>query len=256
MANRCFNIYMCTALWLFGDYQTTSSSCSTSYNIHGWRHFIPPCPFNGCRYPAGDPCRTAGFSGYSGDSIRLFTAFWGLHTHTQYVQTHMLGAGRCHGYIKAETANFDQLLTVTEWDSGDTEKWWNKVPPSLTPFILIGNRDTISHRLWHNQYSSLVPMHSHWHTGLGWGGARRNYEEIRRCIWARFEVQYVGCVPEALILSPPHNLFILFNLECNYRVYCDGAVSSSSPSQLRNLRFLVKVLMSWVWLIGPGRSTR
>lgn len=136
--------------------------------------------------------RTACFSGYSGDSIRLFTAFWDLHTHTQYVQTHTLRAGRCHGYIKAETANFDQLLTVTEWDSGDTEKWWNKVPPSLTPFILIGNRDTISHPLWRNQSSSLVPMHIHWHTSLEWGGARRNYEEIRRCIWARFEVQYIG----------------------------------------------------------------
>lgn len=35
--------------------------------------------------------RTACFSGYSGDSIRLFTAFWDLHTHThkdRRVHTH------------------------------------------------------------------------------------------------------------------------------------------------------------------------
>lgn len=36
----------------------------------------------------------------------------------------------------------------------------NKVLPSLTPFVLIGSRDTISRPLWHNQYSSLVHPHA------------------------------------------------------------------------------------------------
>lgn len=43
------------------------------------------------------------------------------HTHMQYVDTHTHTL-RCHGYIKAETANFDQLLTVMERDRGCREK--------------------------------------------------------------------------------------------------------------------------------------
>lgn len=34
-----------------------------------------------------------------------------MHTHDR-AQTRALHTGCCHGYIKAETANFDQLLTV------------------------------------------------------------------------------------------------------------------------------------------------
>lgn len=164
-----------------------SSACSTSYNIHEAQHLIPACPFNGCRYPVVADCLFLWLSWRRHQTI--YSLLRSTHTrtgtytwiHIQCVQTHRhtLHAGRCHGYIKAETANFDQLLTVIVWDSGDTEKWWNKVLPSLPPFILIGSRDTIFHPLWHNQYSSLVLMHVRWHTRLEWG-ARRNYEEIRR----------------------------------------------------------------------------
>lgn len=36
-----------------------------------------------------------------------------IYTHMDgRARTHAVHADRCHGYIKAETANFDQLLTV------------------------------------------------------------------------------------------------------------------------------------------------
>ena len=72
-----------------------------------------------------------------------------IHTHThtnRHMRAHTVCAdtlstqGCCHGYIKAETANFDQLLTVMS-ETVETEKWRNKVLPSLPPFILIGSRD-------------------------------------------------------------------------------------------------------------------
>lgn len=191
-----------------------SSACSTSYNIHEAQHLIPACPFNWCRYPVvavllASLAILATASDYLQPS-EIYTHRQ-IRTHTVHADTHIVHTGRFHGYIKAESANFDQLLTVMEWDSGDTEKWWNKVLPSLLLFILIGSRDTISHPLWRNQYSSLVLMHVHLHTSLEWS-ARRNYEEIRRCSWTCFEIQYVPALPRALIISP---LFILFNLECN-----------------------------------------
>lgn len=49
----------------------------------------------------------------------------------------------CHGYIKAETANFDQLLTVM-CETVEMENRWNKVFPSLPLLILIGSRDANS----------------------------------------------------------------------------------------------------------------
>lgn len=186
-----------------------SSACSTSYNIHEAQHLIPACPFNGCRYPV--VASTACFSGYSGDSIRLFTAFWELHTHTNaHRGSHTLCAGRCHGYIKAETANFDQLLTVMEGDSGDTEKWWNKVLPSLPPFILIGICNTVSHPLWRNRRWSLVRVHVHQCMGLE-RGARRNYEEIRRRSRACFEIQHIGC-PQGPHLIPSSHSFLYYSI--------------------------------------------
>lgn len=119
------------------EYQAMSSSCSTSCNIHESQHLIPACPFNGCRYPVvaqqlTSPAILVTASNYLQPSEAPRT-----HTHTHiyrrtrrqtlcaesHAHTRALCADRCHGYIKAETANFDQLLTVTEWDSGDVEKW-------------------------------------------------------------------------------------------------------------------------------------
>ena len=162
------------------------------------------------------PCgsRTACFSGYSGDSIRLFTAFWDLHTHGQTrthtrEQTHTLRAGRCHGYIKAETANFDQLLTVMEWDSGDTEKWWNKVLSSLPLFILIGSRDTISpvHR-------GTTSIH-HWSSCMSTG--TRAWSRVPNVIMRKlgdvaahaFEIQYIGCPPGPYLIPSSHSFYII-----------------------------------------------
>lgn len=189
------------------------SACSTSYNIHEAQHLIPACPFNGCRYPVvAERLVSLAILATASDYLQpseIYTHTWtSTYTHIQYVPTHTLHAGRCHGYIKAETANFDQLLTVMEWDSGDTEKWWNKVLPSLPPFILIGSRDTISHPLWQNQYSSLVLMHVHWHTSFEWG-ARRNYEEIRRCSSACLEIQYIGSPPGPHLIPSSHSFYII-----------------------------------------------
>lgn len=99
-----------------------SSACSTSYNIHEAQHLIPACPFNGCRYPVvAERLVSLAILATASDYLQPSEIY--THGQTQYVQAHTLRAGRCHGYIKAETANFDQLLTVMEGDSGDTEKW-------------------------------------------------------------------------------------------------------------------------------------
>ncbi len=93
-----------------------SSACSTSYNIHEAQHLIPACPFNGCRYPVvAERLVSLAILATASDYLQPSEIYMHIdrrvHTHTH---THTLRAGRCHGYIKAETANFDQLLTVME----------------------------------------------------------------------------------------------------------------------------------------------
>lgn len=102
------------------QYQAMSSACSTSYNIHEAQHLIPACPFKGCRYPVVADGLFLWLSWRQHQTI--YSPLRSTHMHARAhtlplpANAHALRAGHagCHGYIKAETANFDQLLTVIE----------------------------------------------------------------------------------------------------------------------------------------------
>lgn len=168
----------------------------------------PSLSFKWMNIPRGS--RTACFSGYSGDSIRLFTAFWDVRTHAHTgSRADTRSPHRLLPWIyQSRDCKLWSIINSDEWDGGDAEKWrWNKVLPSLPFLILIGSRDTIFHPLWHNSYPSVVLVHVRWHTSLKCG-ARRNYEELRRCSSACFEIQYSGG-PPSLIISPIHTFYII-----------------------------------------------
>lgn len=97
----------------------------------------------------------------------------------------------------------------------------NKVLPSLAPFILIGSHDTISPvRCGTTSIHHCVSIGIRACSGVPEVIMRKLGDVAAHAL--RFNTQ---AIPEALILSPPHTLFILFNLECNYRAYCDEPVS-------------------------------
>lgn len=89
-----------------------SPACSTSYKIHEAQHLIPACPFNGCRYPVeAELLVSLAILATASDYLQPSEIYTHRHTHTVRADTH---TRRCHGYIKAQTANFDQLLTELE----------------------------------------------------------------------------------------------------------------------------------------------
>ena len=191
-----------------------SSACSTSYNIHEAQHLIPACPFNGCRYPVvAERLVSLAILATASDYLQPSE----IYTHTDR---------RVHTHTRADTHSPRRPLPWI-YQSRDCKLWsiinsdgvrqWRyremvKQGAFLTSALYFNWQPwhNFPRPPWHNQYSSLVLMHVHWHPSLE-SGAKRNYEEIRRCSCACFWDSIHRLSPRPLSY-PLFTLFLYYSI--------------------------------------------
>lgn len=160
--------------------------------------------------------RAASFSGYSGDSIRLFTAFWDLHTQTHTYCTCRHTHSPLPWIYQSTDCKLWSIINragVRQWRYREMVKQGASF--TFHTAVLIGKPNAVSSTVA-QPVSSLVLVHVCWRTSLDGEPdvIMRKLGEV-----ALHDLRFnTYAVPQALILSALHTLFILFNLECNYRV--------------------------------------